>query len=84
MNWADGDEDGLISINYTSGTTGQPKGVMCSHHGAYLQSLGVALEMSLDNESRYLCTAHVPLQRVVLHLVDHRCGRFTRVETGRW
>jgi len=56
LNWADGDEDGLISINYTSGTTGQPKGVMCSHRGAYLQSLGVALEMSLDNESRYLWT----------------------------
>ena len=56
LEWSGGDEEDLISINYTSGTTGQPKGVMCSHRGAYLQSLGVALEMHLDNESRYLWT----------------------------
>ncbi|MBW1786048.1 MAG: long-chain-fatty-acid--CoA ligase [Deltaproteobacteria bacterium] len=56
LEWSEGNEDDLISINYTSGTTGQPKGVMCSHRGAYLQSLGVALEMHLDNESRYLWT----------------------------
>jgi len=56
LEWARGNEEDLISINYTSGTTGQPKGVMCSHRGAYLQSLGVALEMHLDNESRYLWT----------------------------
>jgi len=56
LEWAQGDEEELISINYTSGTTGKPKGVMCSHRGAYLQSLGVALEMHLDSESRYLWT----------------------------
>jgi acyl-CoA synthetase (AMP-forming)/AMP-acid ligase II len=56
IEWAIADEEDLISINYTSGTTGKPKGVMCSHRGAYLQALGVALEMRLANESRYLWT----------------------------
>ena len=36
------DERGLISINYTSGTTGKPKGVMYHHRGAYLQALAAA------------------------------------------
>ncbi len=56
LKWAIADEEDLISINYTSGTTGKPKGVMCSHRGAYLQALGVALEMHLANDSRYLWT----------------------------
>jgi fatty-acyl-CoA synthase len=38
--WRVGDEDDLISINYTSGTTGRPKGVMYTHRGAYLNALG--------------------------------------------
>jgi len=39
------DEEETISINYTSGTTGKPKGVMYSHRGAYLNALGVALAL---------------------------------------
>jgi fatty-acyl-CoA synthase len=39
------DEEETIAINYTSGTTGKPKGVMYSHRGAYLNALGVALAL---------------------------------------
>lgn len=49
-------EDGLIAINYTSGTTGFPKGVMYTHRGACLNALGEALETKLDQESVYLWT----------------------------
>ena len=50
------DERGMISINYTSGTTGRPKGVMYHPRGAYLQALAMALEMRLDCDSTYLWT----------------------------
>ncbi|KAJ3115192.1 hypothetical protein HDU96_001038 [Phlyctochytrium bullatum] len=47
-------EDECISINFTSGTTGRPKGVMYHYRGAYLLSLGDAMEMNLTCDSRYL------------------------------
>ena len=50
------DERGLLAINYTSGTTARPKGVMYHHRGAYLQSLAMALHMQLDSDSVYLWT----------------------------
>jgi fatty-acyl-CoA synthase len=50
------DERSVISINYTSGTTGLPKGVMYTHRGAYLNALGEALEMHMDVYSNYLWT----------------------------
>ncbi len=49
-------EDDPISVNYTSGTTGRPKGVLYTHRGAHLKALGVALESGLDINSRYLWT----------------------------
>ena len=50
------DEDALISLNYTSGTTGYLKGVMYTHRGAYLNALGNAIEVGLTSETRYLWT----------------------------
>jgi fatty-acyl-CoA synthase len=45
-----------ISLNYTSGTTGNPKGVVCHHRGAYLNALGQGLEIGLSAGSVYLWT----------------------------
>src|SRR6266536_4411506 len=44
----------MLSLNYTSGTTGRPKGVMYSHRGAYLQALAMTMHMDLDASSSYL------------------------------
>jgi fatty-acyl-CoA synthase len=50
------DETDLISLNYTSGTTGRPKGVMYHHRGAYLQALAMAFHSRLDASSGFLWT----------------------------
>ncbi len=50
------DELSLLSLNYTSGTTGTPKGVMYSHRGAYLQALAMAAQTGLTAQSVYLWT----------------------------
>ena len=50
------DEDEPISVNYTSGTTGQPKGAVYHHRGAYLNALGEVVETGLGPESVYLWT----------------------------
>ncbi|MGW4798142.1 AMP-binding protein, partial [Nonomuraea sp. NPDC004297] len=50
------DELAPLSINYTSGTTGRPKGVVYHHRGAYLQSLAMALHTRLDTAGAYLWT----------------------------
>jgi fatty-acyl-CoA synthase len=54
--WTIEDEDATISINYTSGTTGQPKGVMYTHRGAYLNALGENITAGHDHETVYLWT----------------------------
>ena len=50
------EENGVISINYTSGTTGVPKGVMYTHRGAYINALGEVVEHGLSHSSVYLWT----------------------------
>jgi fatty-acyl-CoA synthase len=50
------DEFQVAAINYTSGTTGLPKGVMYHHRGTYLNAMGEALEFSLNSQSNYLWT----------------------------
>ena len=49
-------EDDSISFNYTSGTTGKPKGVVYHHRGAYLNAMAMALDHRLVADSRYLWT----------------------------
>ena len=50
------DEWDAISINYTSGTTGNPKGVVYHHRGAYLLAQGNALTTSMGKHAVYLWT----------------------------
>jgi fatty-acyl-CoA synthase len=50
------DERALLSINYTSGTTGRPKGVMYHYRGAYLQALAMAAHTGLAPSAVHLWT----------------------------
>ncbi len=50
------DEWQAIALNYTSGTTGDPKGVVYHHRGAYLNALGDMLTMKLSDNTTYLWT----------------------------
>jgi fatty-acyl-CoA synthase len=50
------DEWDAISLNYTSGTTGDPKGVVYHHRGAYLLALGNVLTCGMGQHPVYLWT----------------------------
>lgn len=50
------DEEETISINYTSGTTGNPKGVMYTYRGGYLNALSEVIETGMGSISVYLWT----------------------------
>ena len=51
-----GDEWDAISLNYTSGTTGDPKGVVYHHRGAYLNALGNQIAQAIPPHPVYLWT----------------------------
>ena len=51
-----GDEWDAISLNYTSGTTGNPKGVVYHHRGAYLACLGNVIAAGMAKHANYLWT----------------------------
>jgi fatty-acyl-CoA synthase len=53
--WLEHEEE-TISINYTSGTTGRPKGVQCTYRGAYLNALNEVILVGMGPESVYLWT----------------------------
>jgi fatty-acyl-CoA synthase len=51
-----GDEWDAISLNYTSGTTGNPKGVVYHHRGAYLNALSNIVSWGMPPQATYLWT----------------------------
>src|SRR5215472_5654426 len=55
MSWLEHEEE-TISVNYTSGTTGRPKGVQYTYRGAYLNALGEVIHAGLGSDSVYLWT----------------------------
>ena len=50
------DERDLLSINYTSGTTSRPKGVMITHRNAYINAVGTLIHLPMHAGERYLWT----------------------------
>ncbi len=82
------DEWAAISLSYTSGTTGDPKGVVVHHRGAYLNACGNALAFELSPRSVYLwtlpmfhCNGWTYTWAVTLQGGTHVCLR--RVEPAR-
>ena len=81
------DEWQAIGLNYTSGTTGQPKGVVVHHRGAYLAAMGQALANDMGLHPVYLwtlpmfhCNGWTFTWAVTLQAGTHVCLR--RVEAG--
>ena len=50
------DENDVITINYTSGTTARPKGVMMTHRNTYLNIVGTLVHLPMRLSDRYLWT----------------------------
>jgi fatty-acyl-CoA synthase len=50
------DERDLLTINYTSGTTSRPKGVMITHRNAWVNVVGTLVHMPMSPADRYLWT----------------------------
>ncbi|MDF2094635.1 acyl-CoA synthetase [Aquibaculum arenosum] len=50
------DEWQALALNYTSGTTGDPKGVVYHHRGAFLNAVGNAMVLGIDRRAAYLWT----------------------------
>jgi fatty-acyl-CoA synthase len=64
------DEWESLSLNYTSGTTGQPKGVVCHHRGAYLMTMyRCQLEITVISQTINYCPT-VPLQWMESYVDD--------------
>jgi fatty-acyl-CoA synthase len=49
-------EGDLLTINYTSGTTSRPKGVMITHRNAYINAVGTLVHLPMTVDERYLWT----------------------------
>jgi len=76
------DENDPLALNYTSGTTGNPKGVLYSHRGAYLNAVANVMSFGLNRDSRYLwtlpmfhCNGWTHIWAVTLAAGTHVCLR---------
>jgi 3-(methylthio)propionyl---CoA ligase len=81
------DEWDAIAVSYTSGTTGDPKGVVTHHRGAYLNAVSNAIDWSMPKFPKYLwtlpmfhCNGWCFLWTVALLAGTHVCLR--RIECG--
>ncbi|WP_054375084.1 AMP-binding protein [Rhodococcus rhodochrous] len=88
LRWEIDDENRTLAINYTSGTTGRPKGVMYSHRGAYLGALGGMHHSGFDESTKYLwtlpmfhCNGWCTTWGVTAALGTHVCYRTVRADT---
>ena len=85
------DEWQALSLLYTSGTTGNPKGCVYHHRGAYLNALGNMATMELNRDSVYLWT--LPMFTVTAGPLPGQsppqwapmfvCGRLNRKRSSR-
>lgn len=69
------DEEDIIAIAYTSGTTSKPKGVEYTHRGCYLAAMGNVIESGLNpraGRARYLWT--LPMFHAMGKIVIDKCG----------
>ena len=69
------DEWDALALNYTSGTTGRPKGVVVHHRGAYVQALSNAIDfggLPADGATRYLWT--LPMFHCTVPVSERNCG----------
>ena len=77
-------ETDLLTINYTSGTTSRPKGVMITHRNAWMNSIGTLVHATHDLcRSLSVDAADVSRQRLDLCLDGHCRGRDARLSARK-
>ncbi|OLB61583.1 MAG: o-succinylbenzoate--CoA ligase [Acidobacteria bacterium 13_2_20CM_2_66_4] len=77
------DENDVITINYTSGTTARPKGVMMTHRNTYLNIVGTLVPLPMRLSDRYLWTlAMCAAPTVLIGLANAPAGVRAGAPTG--
>lgn len=72
--WPELDENTAAALCYTSGTTGNPKGVLYSHRSTILQSFGIALPDTMNLSARDTVLAVVPMFHVNAWSLPYACA----------